>query len=312
MALTTHVNADGDGTGSEVAVASWLLRHGIRPVIVNPTPYPRQFRFLVGPQIPVLDWGSSDAEATLRKAGLLLVLDTNEPSRIGPIASQLPRSRMLAIDHHPPGGATVADEGCVDPTASATGELVYDLITLDDGAIPDAALLGIYVAIVTDTGSFRFSNTNPRTHAIAGDLLDRGIDPEQVFQRLYATMPRRRIELVREALGTLDADADAGLTWLVVTDEVIRRLGATVEDLDGLVDYARSLEGTAVALLFRETGDGKTKVSFRSNGQADVNRIARLFGGGGHVKAAGATLDGAAPDVIPRVLEAAARELSGS
>jgi bifunctional oligoribonuclease and PAP phosphatase NrnA len=312
VALTTHVNADGDGTGSEVAVASWLLQHGIRPVIVNPTPYPRQFRFLLDPGVPVLDWGTSDAEAALRNASVLLVLDTNEPSRIAPIASLVPRNRTRTIDHHPPGGGIVSDEGCVDPTASATGELVYDLLTLDGGSIPGPALLGIYVAIVTDTGSFRFSNTNPRTHAIASDLLGRGIDPEEVFRRLYATMPMRRIQLLREALGTLDTDAAAGLTWLVVTEEMIRRLGATAEDLDGLVDYARALEGTAVALLFRETDDGKTKVSFRSNGPADVNRIARAFGGGGHVKAAGATLEGRAADVIPRVLEVAARELSGA
>jgi bifunctional oligoribonuclease and PAP phosphatase NrnA len=305
VALTTHVNADGDGTGSEVAMASWLASRGIRATIVNPTPYPEQFRFLLGADVQVADWGTDEAVDTLRGADLLLVLDTSEPRRIDPLAEHFPRERTLVIDHHPPGSSIVAEVGLLDDTAAATGELVYDLFLVGGDPLDSTALQGIYVALVTDTGSFRYSNTGPRTHLIAADLLARGVDPEAVYQRLYATVPRRRVDLLREALGTLEQDPEAGISWIVVSQQMIQSLDATSEDLDGLVEYARSLQGTQVALMFRETPEGETKVSFRSNGEVDVNRIARQFAGGGHVKASGATLQYPPQRAVPEVLKAA-------
>ena len=171
--------------------------------------------------------------------------------------------------------------------------------------------LGAYVALVSDTGSFRYSNTTPRAHAVAADLLQRGIDPEIVYRRLFATAPLRRLELLREALATLRFDEATGLSWMTVTRDTADRLQADGEDFDGLIEHARSIEGTEVALLFRETDEGKTKISFRSNGHTDVNRLARMFGGGGHVKAAGALVDGPASSVAPPVIEAVTEALRG-
>ncbi|CAN5650741.1 bifunctional oligoribonuclease/PAP phosphatase NrnA [soil metagenome] len=311
VVLTTHLNADGDGAGSEAAVAAWLAEQGVASVIVNPTRFPLQFRFLLDPSTRVADWGGMEAVQAIDNADLLLVLDTSEPERIGPLASVLPRERMLVVDHHPPGSKTVADVGLLDPTAAAVGELVYDLLSLDGDPPPQASLLGIYVALVTDTGSFRYSNTTARTHAIASDLLARGIDPEAVYQRLFATVPRRRIELLREVLGTLQTERESGLAWMVVSHALISRVGASGEDLDNLIEHARSLEGTEVALLFRETPEGHTKISFRSNGAADVNRLAREFGGGGHVKAAGALIPARPAEAAPRVLAVARAIIAG-
>jgi bifunctional oligoribonuclease and PAP phosphatase NrnA len=312
VVLTTHLNADGDGTGSQVAMAAWLAERGIDATLINPTPYPAQFRFLLGQETRVSDWGSPGAGRALRAADLLLVLDTSEPRRIEPLAKEVPRERTLVIDHHPPGSETVSDVGLLDRTAAAVGELIYDFYRVGDDPIPEAALLGIYVALVTDTGSFRFSNTTPRTHRIAADLLAHGVDPEAVFERLYATVPLRRVQLLREALGTLEHDAEAGISWLLVPHVLIQRLGAEPDDLDGLVEHARSIQGTRVAMLFRETPEGTTKVSFRSSGAVDVNRIARRFGGGGHVKAAGATLPEPPQRAVPEVLEAARAALRES
>jgi bifunctional oligoribonuclease and PAP phosphatase NrnA len=302
--LTTHHNADGDGAGSEAAVAAWLGLNGVAAAIVNPTPFPEAFRFLLPEAVPVLDWGAPGAERALRDADLMLVLDTSEPKRIAPIGDHFPAQRTLVVDHHPPGRERVAEIGLLDPSAAATGELVHDLLSLDGGAIPEAALLGIYVAIVTDTGSFRYSNTTPRTHLLAASLLAAGVDPEAVYRRVYATVPRRRVDLLRDALATLRQEPESGISWMVVSAARIRELGATSEDLDGLVEHARSLEGTRVALLLRETDDGQTKISFRSNGAADVNRVARGFGGGGHVKAAGATIPEPPERALPLLLEA--------
>ena len=307
VVLVTHVNSDGDGCGSEAAVAAWLEENGVEATIVNPTEFPQTFRFLLHRQDVVAELGTAEADAAIDAADLFLVLDTAEPQRVGGLAPRLPRDRTLVVDHHVAGREVVGDTAVQDPTAAATGEMVYDLIRVAGGEIPGAAAMGAYVALVSDTGSFRYSNTTPRAHAIAADLLGRGIDPEVVYRRLFATAPLRRLELLREALSTLHFDEDAGLAWMVVTRETAERLNADGEDFDGLIEHARSIAGTEVALLFRETEEGKTKISFRSNGHADVNRLARRFGGGGHVKAAGALVDGGAETVAPPVI-AAVRE----
>jgi bifunctional oligoribonuclease and PAP phosphatase NrnA len=303
VALMTHVNADGDGAGSQSAVAAWLESRGVHVTITNPTPFPPGLRFLLPRPDMAPDPGTPEAQAAIARADLVLVLDTSEPNRVAPLDALLRPDRTAVIDHHPPGPVTVGDMAVQDPTAAATGELAYDLFNLFGPEIPPAAVLGVYVAIVSDTGSFRFSNTNPRVHRIAADLLARGADPELVFQRLYATFPRRRLDLLREALGTLETDEAHGISWIVIPNSTATRLQATAEDFEGLVDHARSIEGTEVAILFRETPDGHTKLSLRSNGDVDVNRIARDFGGGGHVKAAGAFVPEAPRAVVPRVVD---------
>lgn len=306
VVLTTHVGADGDGAGSEVAIASWLEANGVAATIVNPTPFPETLRFLVPSPAMVADLGDPVAEKALHEMDLALVLDTSEPNRVAPLLDRLDRARTIVIDHHPAGPEVVGEVAVQDATAAATGELVYDLVTLSDGEWSHDMALGVYVAIVSDTGSFRFSNTTPRTHAIAGRMLEHGVDPERVFMQLFATAPRRRIELLREALATLDTDEELGAAWMIVPLEVTRRVGATNEDFEGLIEHARSLQGIRVALLLREVAPGQTKISFRSSGDTDVNAIARRFGGGGHAKAAGAAL-AAPPEVALREILAALR-----
>lgn len=312
VVLTTHVHADGDGTGSEAAVAAWLEAIGVRVSIVNPTPFPEMYRFLLHRPDVVAELEGGEGEARLCEAELVLVLDTSEAKRVAPLAPLLEPARTVVVDHHPPGPAMVGGFGVQDPAASATGELVYDLMTLADGPWPAESVLGIYVALVSDTGSFRYGNTTPRVHAVAAELMGRGVDPEEVYRRLFATAPRRRLDLLREALGGLHTDPELPLAWMVVSHETASRLGATPEDFDGLIEHVRSIEGTEVAVLLRGTPEGETKISFRSNGEADVNRIAREFGGGGHVKAAGALVPGAPREVAPRVVEAVRSALRGA
>lgn len=305
VVLSTHINADGDAAGSTAAMAAWLEARGITATIVHPTASPAMYGWLLHRPGAVIEL--AEADAALDAADLFLVLDTSEPNRLGDLASRLPAERTVVVDHHPAGAACVGSLAVQDTTAAAAVELVYDLISLAGGPWPPAAVQGIYVGLVTDTGSFRYSNTTPRAHAIASDLLARGIDPEAVFQRLFATVPLRRVELLREALARLEVDPDAGLAWIVIPSDVAAQIGAESDDFDGLVEHARAIQGTQIAMLFRETPDGETRISFRSNGQADVNRLARTFGGGGHVKAAGARVERRAAEVVPEVV-AAARE----
>jgi phosphoesterase RecJ-like protein len=309
VVLTTHVHADGDGSGSEAAVAAWLEGRGIRATIVNPTPFPDGFRFLLHRPDLTADLGTEAAEAALAGADLFVVLDTSEPQRVGALAPRLPRERTVVVDHHPPGREVVGHLAVQDDTAAATGELVFDLVRLAGDDLSAHVALCAYVALVSDTGSFRYGNTSPRVHAIAAALMGRGIDPETVYRRLFATAPRRRLDLLRTALDNLHVDPEAGISWMVVDGDVAARLGATSEDFDGLIEHVRSIEGTEVALLLRGTPDGETKISFRSNGVTDVNRIAREFGGGGHVKASGALVPGNPHGVAERVVEAVRRAL---
>lgn len=291
IVLTTHVNADGDGAGSEAALAGWLAARGKRVAIVNPTPFPGLYRHLLTDPDQVGDPGSERAAWALQNAELFVVLDTGEPKRLGRIMKEFGDRPIAILDHHPPVAAGIAAEGVRDPSAAATGELIYDLLRTVGGEAeewPAPVAEAIYTALISDTGSFRFANTTPRTHRIAAELIEAGVDPEAVYRRIYATMPLQRVELLRASLEHLVADPVLPVTWITVPRQVVEELSATSEDMDGIIEYARAIEGTEVALLFREVPDGSTKISFRSNGIVDVNLLARRFGGGGHVKAAGA------------------------
>lgn len=290
VAITTHVNADGDGAGSEVAAAIHLERSGCEVAIVNPTPFPDAFGFLLGAR-PAWTPDDEEGERALEEADTLLVLDTSELQRIGTVADRLDRLKVTVIDHHPPTPHALGETVVLDPTACATGELVYDLLTLEGGRPDVEQARALYVALVTDTGSFRFGNTTPRAHALAAELLRCGVQVETMFRYLFARYTPAGLELLKRALASLAVDEEHGLAWVSVRAADVEETGASSEDREGLVEYPRRLQGTEVAILFRELADGRTKISIRSNGAVDVARVAREFGGGGHPQAAGALLD---------------------
>lgn len=306
VALTTHVNADGDGTGSEAALASWLTRSGKRVAIVNPTPFPQLYRHLIEDPAWIVDPGTVRTSAALDEADTLVVVDTSERSRIGRVASGLSRCNVVVIDHHLPSEEPIEGTAIEDDGACATGELIHDLLAVagEPSPWPGPVARGIYTAIVTDTGSFRFSNTTARAHRVAGAMIAMGVDPEAVYRDVYASVPLRRMRLLERALGRLEADPELGITWVTIDREAMNDTGTSNEDLDGVVDLVRTVDGTEVAVLFRETADGSTKVSLRSSGPTNVNAIARQFGGGGHRKASGALIAAPLADVQKRVLGA--------
>lgn len=304
VALSTHINADGDGCGSGAALARLLAQRGLHPFIVNPTPWPAMYRFLLGDD--VIDRSPQGAPA-LRDADVLIVHDISDVKRLGVLADTVRRLTIpkLVIDHHlpsdePPGTITLSDTA-----ACATGELVFDFATTLNLELTPAVARSLYAAILTDTGGFRFSNTTPRCHAIAAALLAAGVDPEEMYTRIYASAPIGRLQLLGEALETLGIDREHGITWISVASGALERHEVRSEDLDGIVEHARSVSGTRLALFFRDLGHGKVKVSFRSTGDVDVNRFARQFGGGGHARAAGALVAGTLESVRETVVEAA-------
>lgn len=310
VALTTHVNPDGDGLGSEVALAHLLRANGVQVAITNPTPTPPRFRFLFR-DLPHLD-RTPEAVKELRRADAIVVLDISDLGRLGMLADTV-RDRGVptgCIDHHVSPGTLPDGPRYVDPAAAATGELVFELAIANEWDVTRDVARALYVALVTDTGGFRFSNTHPRTLRIAAELLDRGLDPESIYLDVYAGAPEGRVRLLAEALSTLVVEPDTGLAWLTVPPGALERHGVGSDDLDGVVEHARSIEGVRLALLFREIAQGRIKVSLRSVGSVDVAGFARRFGGGGHTKAAGLSMEGSMASVQERVLEAA-REYLG-
>jgi len=303
VALTTHVNADGDACGSVSAMARLLVQMGITPVIVNPTPWPGLFAFLLGED---LEDRSARGGSALSGVQAIIALDVSDMKRLGQLTSAVRGLRVprIVVDHHVPTDEPAGDIMLADATACATGELLYDFATTAGLSITTAVAASLYCSILTDTGGFRYSNTSPRCHAIAADLLTHDVDPEAMYRRIYASISPGRLHLLRDALGSLGVDAEHGIAWLSITNEALERYEVGAEDLDGIVEHPRSIAGTRVALFFRDLGYGKVKVSFRSTGDVDVNRLAKQFGGGGHEKASGALIPGSLEDVMARVVEA--------
>lgn len=305
--MSTHISADGDGCGSETGLARMLAQRGMQVHIVNPTPWPELFDFLLADDV---EDRSADGADALRNIDLLIVLDISDVKRLGALADAVRKLTVprLVIDHHIASEDKAGDVILADTTACATGELVYDLAYELGFEITPRIARSLYSAILTDTGGFRFSNTTPRSHAIAADLLAAGVDPEELYQRVYASAPAGRVRLLAEVLQTLGVDEAKGLAWLSMQAGAADRFKVRQEDLDGIVEHARSIAGTRMAVFFRDLGHGKVKASFRSTGGVDVNAFARAFGGGGHARAAGALIPGGLEEVRERVL-AAAREV---
>jgi phosphoesterase RecJ-like protein len=305
IVLVTHVNSDGDGLGSEIALVHLLRAQGRTAHIANPTPVPDRYRFLVNPVVDADKTG--EAGAAIKSADLILVLDISDLGRLGGLADAI-RARgigVACIDHHVSPGTLPVGARLVDPTAAATAELIYDLACEAKWPIERESAHAMYVGLMTDTGGFRFANTSPRVLRIAASLLEAGVDPEQVYQEVYATAPVGRIRLMADVLETLVVEPELGLSWVTVPDGALEHHGVSADDLDGLVEFARSVQGTRLAMLFRYLANGRVKVSFRSIGDFDVADFAHQFGGGGHAKASGASIGGTMDAVKERVLSAA-------
>ena len=309
VVLSTHINADGDGCGSEAALARILTARGMSVRIVNPTPWPDTYEFLLGDD--VVD-ATSEGAAAIHRADMLIVLDISDVKRLGNLADAVRKFKKtkLVIDHHIPSDEPPSSEILSDTAACATGELIYDVASIIGAEISPEIAVGLYVAILTDTGGFRFANTSARCLAIAAQLLAAGVEPEEMYRRLYASHPIGRLHLLRDALATLEVDPAYGISWISVAAGAAEEYGLKAEDLDGLAEHPRSVGGTRMAIFFRDLGHGKIKVSFRSTGTVDVNSFARQFGGGGHARASGALIPGTIEEVRHSVI-GAAREFVG-
>jgi phosphoesterase RecJ-like protein len=297
--VTTHINPDGDGIGSGVALAKHLIYLGKEAVMVSPDPLPERYRFL-DPDKKVLTYDPNHLE----EKEVFFVLDTSELSRLGKMKNVISerKEQVISIDHHP-FRDHFAMIHVVDEKAFATGELVYDLILSMNGQLTKPIAEALYVSILTDTGFIRYGRKPHQVHAVVLELLKTGIDPTWVSERLFESDSPRRLQLLGKILSQLEMGFENRVCSLEVTQKLMKEFGTRQEDLDGIVDYTRNVEGVEVGAMFTELGKGWVKVSLRSKRAIDVNKLAVKLGGGGHSRASGLLMKGLLEEVKKKVLK---------
>jgi len=302
--VTTHVNSDGDGLGAELGLWGYLKRLGKDVRIVNPDALIARYAFL-NAEGQYETYDPETHRALLADREVLFFLDFSRWERLEAFgdAIRATNATTVCIDHHPVEQGP-ADLNGIDITAASTGQLVYELIRWRGDAPDHRMATGLYVSILTDTGSFRFSNSDPRAHRVAAELLECGLDPAALYEHVYGNWELGRLRLLSAALNSLKAEENGKILLLSVSHGELQACGVPMSDTDGFVDVARSTKNAECVALFVEREDGSLKMSFRSKGLVDVNAVAGTFGGGGHRNASGATLSGPLEDAQAAVLKA--------
>lgn len=300
--LTTHVNPDGDAIGSEVAFARLLRALGKSVRVLNDSPTPRAFAWL-GAEAPVEVYTEELAEQRFSEADALVVLDTGNKQRIGRLALHLDRHAIAVavVDHH------VTHDGfgqvnVIEPSCAAAAVLVYELMREAGVPVDAVAADALFVGLATDTGHFRYSNTDGRALRMAAELVEGGVDAAEVSARVHQSAPPGRLRFFGEALAALEMRHGGQLVVIEVSPEQFERHGLVGADTEGLVDMPRAIEGVEAVALFSEVEAGKVKVSLRSTGRVNIDGVVSRLGGGGHPHAAGVQLRGTRAQARERIL----------
>ena len=283
ITLYPHENMDGDALGSTVALAKALRILGKEAWIYYVNEIPDNLVFLDKGYI-LRD------EDKASKADIAMLIDCGDPSRVGKrkdVFLMAPTS--ICIDHHATSEAT-AMYNYIDPEEAATGQLIFQLVK-DLGITGDKEIgEAVYTSIITDTGKFQYSNTQRKTHEIVAELYDWGINPNQVSMEIYESNRFQRMLIETIAMNNLKISQDGLFAMAFVTRDDLVKTGAQESETENVVGKIRSIKGVEVAAFLRENMDGRINVSLRSKKYIDVSRIAEGIGGGGHIRAAGATL----------------------
>jgi phosphoesterase RecJ-like protein len=302
--VTAHVDPDGDAIGSMLALGMILERAGLAVTLYCADQVPRIYRFLPGSE-------RIKKELLLQQRfDLGFVVDASDISRVGDrIDLRQAAPIIINIDHHPD-NTSFGDINYVTKS-SCVAEQVYDLAKYLKIKIDKRIADCLYAAMITDTGNFRYENTTVKTFLIAAELLKAGVNTHEITTRIYDTKSIPSVRVCARALAEVKFAMGHKVAWAVVTDQMMDENGAKAEDLIGLVDNIRSIEGVEVAVLFRQE-KGKVKINFRSKEKMNVCEIAKRFGGGGHVKAAGAAVEGEVGQVVERVIAEVSKYIKAS
>ncbi|MFH1729281.1 MAG: bifunctional oligoribonuclease/PAP phosphatase NrnA [Pseudomonadota bacterium] len=283
--VSAHQGPEGDSISSTLAMGYFLKSIGKKVYMYCPDEMPDNFAFLHGFEEIKRNIEADDDFAAA------IIVDCGDFYRIGDLAEDLKKKNVpiCNIDHHKT-NPNFGNVNYVNAKASSAGEMVYD-IALEYGFKMDLNFAQMaYVAIVSDTGAFKYSNTSKKCLHISGDLIGLGVSPWEITMHLFENEPWNRIKLLKEVLNTIEISKSGKYASITITKEIFAKTGTSPVDTDRLINFARSIRGTEIACQFRETKEGFTKVSFRSRGKVDVSEICMSFGGGGHKNAAGCTI----------------------
>lgn len=280
--VATHVNPDGDALGSQLALADALERMGKEVYRYSEEKVNYIYRFL-----PASDTLKTDLPAEPRAFDCAIALDCGDQYRLGKNMDRLLAIQpFLVVDHHL-GHKPFGDVSWVEPGRAAAGEMVYELIQALEADLSPEAAYCLYAAIVSDTGSFRYSSTTADTFRIARELVQKGVQPAEVASRLFDNFTPNRLELLTAVLGTMELHAGSRIALITADQQMFARTGTSTADTEHFINYPRALAAVQVAAFIKETQNGHIAVSLRSKDRYDVAEVAARFGGGGHRNAAG-------------------------
>ncbi|PKP56903.1 bifunctional oligoribonuclease/PAP phosphatase NrnA [Candidatus Atribacteria bacterium HGW-Atribacteria-1] len=305
--ITSHVNLDGDGIGSELALYFILKKLKKKPIILNQDRLPKIYDFLPGSnKVHYL----KDNYIDTKSIDVGIVLDCSNVKRIGKTYEIFKDIKIIInIDHHK-SNENFGGLNYVDSSVSSVGEIIYELIkSINIDLLDEKISTCLFAAIITDTGSFRYSNVSSKTFEVASDLTSKGIKPYLIANNIYNRNTYSGLKLLGEALSTLEMDESNYVSWLTITRKMLNDAKAKDEEIEGIIDVATTLNNVEISILFRETKDDKIKISFRSKGNFDVNKFAGKFKGGGHPNAAGCLCSGKLDEIKEKILSELFKEI---
>ena len=301
--IATHENPDGDGIGSILALAAGLRQLGKKVNLFIKDPVPKMYQYLP-------NWKT--IKTTLPKNGkwdLSFIVDLGELERVGQAFIDHPgRALTVSLDHHAQGNHNADLNFCL-PKQASSGEVIFKVLKALKVKLNNAMATGIYTAMVTDTGSFKYSNTTKESFQIATELMEYKVDTWKVALNCFETSSLERMELLKKVIGSMEIHKNRKVAWIVLKQSDYKKTGATADDAEGFINYPRSIEGVEVAIAFKETGKDQYKISLRSKNYVNVSKVASLFDGGGHIRAAGCKMKGPLPKVQKALMSAIINEL---
>ncbi|MBO8162502.1 MAG: bifunctional oligoribonuclease/PAP phosphatase NrnA [Brevibacillus sp.] len=297
--IVSHVSPDGDTTSAALATALMLEQLGKSYVIVNEGATPAKFDFL--PRFArIVNLAEQPLQETFSH---VIAVDAADSRRMGAVSHLFsPDVQLLNIDHHPTNDC-FGSLNLIRTDAAATVEIMYDLVEAGGFHLDEELATCLYTGLVTDTGGFRYANTSAEVMKIASRLLGYGVKPGEIADRCLESITLGHVRLLERTLGSLTLTHGRMVAALKVTRRDLVEAGASSDDLGGLVNYARNIEGVEVGLLLTEVEAGLVKANLRSRRQVDVSKVAKSFGGGGHARAAGYTYHGSIEDALQELLD---------
>ncbi len=293
--IVTHVNPDGDAIGSSMAMYLTLKNMGKDVQIIIPR-YADRFNFLEEIK-EARDYGDKS------EYDLIITLDASNKERLAmPEEDFIKAKHKIVIDHHVKTGME-ADVSVLDNQSPATCQIIYEMLESQGIHIDSNIAKYIYLGILTDTGSFNYQRTTPRTHRIIANLLETGFDFAYICKMINDTIKENKLKLIAYAIDNIESFKDGKIKYVKIDWDIIDSFGVKEEEAEGITNYLRAIEGVEVAIYVRGLKDGSYKVSMRSNNSVDVSTVAMSFNGGGHARAAGFTVNGEIDKVKDEIIE---------